>query len=147
LAGRPPQVDLELERGVQTLVRTAIDRGLLASAHDSSDGGVAVALAECSIASGRGADLELTVSRQGLARALFAEGGARVLVSVKAECRAEWDGLAAESGIPVTPLGVVTAGHRFLLRGAEFTLDCYVDQLQRAHQEALPRRIGSDAES
>ena len=147
LAGRPPQVDLELERGVQTLVRTAIDRGLLASAHDSNDGGVAVALAECSIASGRGADLELTVSRQGLARALFAEGGARVLVSVKAECRAEWDGLAAESGIPVTPLGVVTAGHRFLLRGAEFTLDCYVDQLQRAHQEALPRRIGSDAES
>ena len=147
LAGRPPQVDLELERGVQTLVRTAIDRGLLASAHDSSDGGVAVALAECSIASGRGADLELTVSRQGLARALFAEGGARVLVSVKAECRAEWDGLAAESGIPVTPLGVVTAGHRFLLRGAEFTLDCSVDQLQRAHQEALPRRIGSDAES
>ena len=147
LAGRPPQVDLELERGVQTLVRTAIDRGLLASAHDSNDGGVAVALAECSIASGRGADLELTVSRQGLARALFAEGGARVLVSVKAECRAEWDGLAAESGIPVTPLGVVTAGHRFLLRGAEFTLDCSVDQLQRAHQEALPRRIGSDAES
>ena len=147
LAGRPPQVDLELERGVQTLVRTAIDRGLLASAHDSSDGGVAVALAECSIASGRGADLELTVSRQGLARALFAEGGARVLVSVKAECRAEWDGLAAQSGIPVTPLGVVTAGHRFLLRGAEFTLDCSVDQLQRAHQEALPRRIGSDAES
>ena len=147
LAGRPPQVDLELERGVQTLVRTAIDRGLLASAHDSSDGGVAVALAECSIASGRGADLELTVSRQGLARALFAEGGARVLVSVKAECRAEWDALAAQSGIPVTPLGVVTAGHRFLLRGAEFTLDCSVDQLQRAHQEALPRRIGSDAES
>ena len=54
LAGRPPEVDLELERGVQTLVRTAINRGLLASAHDSSDGGVAVALAECSIASGLG---------------------------------------------------------------------------------------------
>ena len=147
LAGRPPQVDLELERGVQTLVRTAIDRGLLASAHDSSDGGVAVALAECSIASGCGVDLELTVSRQGWARALFAEGGARVLVSVKSECRGDWDRLAAESGIPVTPLGEVTAGPRFLVRGAELSLDCSVDQLQRAHQEALPRRIGSDAES
>ncbi|MEC8441595.1 MAG: phosphoribosylformylglycinamidine synthase subunit PurL [Cyanobacteriota bacterium] len=147
LAGRPPQVDLELERGVQILLRTAIDRGLLASAHDSSDGGVAVAIAECSIASGRGVDLELTVSRRGLARALFAEGGARVLVSVKAECRVDWDRLAAESDIPVTPLGKVTAGPRFLVRGAELSLDCSLDQLQRAHQEALPRRIGSDAES
>ena len=147
LAGRPPEVDLELERGVQTLVRTAINRGLLASAHDSSDGGVAVALAECSIASGRGVDLDLMVSGQGLARALFAEGGARVLVSVKAEFRSDWDRLAAESGIPVTPLGEVTAEPRFLVRGAELSLDCSVDQLQRAHQEALPRRIGSDAES
>ena len=147
LAGRPPQVDLELERGVQTLVRTAIDRGLLASAHDSSDGGVAVALAECSIASGRGVDLDLTVSGQGLARALFAEGGARVVVSVKAELRADWDRLAAESGIPVTPLGEVIAESRFLVRGAQLSLDCSVDQLQRAHQQALPRRIGSDAES
>ena len=147
LAGRPPQVDLELERGVQILLRTAIDRGLLASAHDSSDGGVAVSIAECSIASGRGVDLELTVSRRGLARALFAEGGARVLVSVKAECRVDWDRLAAESDIPVTPLGKVTAGPRFLVRGAELSLDCSLDQLQRAHQEALPRRIGSDAES
>ena len=147
LAGRPPEVDLELERGVQTLVRSAINRGLLASAHDSSDGGVAVALAECSIASGRGVDLDLMVSGQGLARALFAEGGARVLVSVKAEFRSDWDRLAAESGIPVTPLGVVTAESRFLVRGAQLSLDCSVDQLQRAHQEALPRRIGSDAES
>ena len=69
------------------------------------------------------------------------------VVSVKAEFRSDWDRLAAESSIPVTPLGEVTAEPRFLVRGAELSLDCSVDQLQRAHQEALPRRIGSDAES
>jgi phosphoribosylformylglycinamidine synthase len=59
LAGRPPRVDFELERGVQQLLRQAIAAGLLASAHDSSDGGLAVALAESSIASALGVELKL----------------------------------------------------------------------------------------
>ena len=51
LTGRPPRVDLDLEARVQATVREAIDKGLLASAHDCSDGGLAVALAESSLAS------------------------------------------------------------------------------------------------
>ena len=147
LAGRPPRVDFELERGVQQLLRQAIAAGLLASAHDSSDGGLAVALAESSIASALGVDLKLNGRPEGLARTLFAEGGARVAISVKAECRPQWDQLAAESTVPITELGVVSDGSTFRIHCGEKDVQLSLADLKRAHQEGLPRRIGGEAES
>ena len=147
LAGRPPRVDFELERGVQQLLRQAIDAGLLASAHDSSDGGLAVALAESSIASALGVELKLNGRPESLARTLFAEGGARVAISVKAECRQQWDQLAAESTVPITELGVVSDGSTFRIHCGEKDVQLSLADLKRAHQEGLPRRIGGEAES
>ena len=147
LAGRPPRVDFELERGVQQLLRQAIAAGLLASAHDSSDGGLAVALAESSIASTLGVELKLNGRPEGLARTLFAEGGARVAISVKAECRQQWDQLAAESTVPITELGVVSDGSTFRIHCGEKDVQLSLADLKRAHQEGLPRRIGGEAES
>ena len=147
LAGRPPRVDFELERGVQQLLRQAIAAGLLASAHDSSDGGLAVALAESSIASSLGVELKLNGRPEGLARTLFAEGGARVAISVKAECRPQWDQLAAESTVPITELGVVSDGSTFRIHCGEKDVQLSLADLKRAHQEGLPRRIGGEAES
>ena len=147
LAGRPPRVDFELERGVQQLLRQAIAAGLLASAHDSSDGGLAVALAESSIASALGVELKLNGRPEGLARMLFAEGGARVAISVKAECRQQWDQLAAESTVPITELGVVSDGSTFRIHCGEKDVQLSLADLKRAHQEGLPRRIGGEAES
>ena len=147
LAGRPPRVDFELERGVQQLLRQAIAAGLLASAHDSSDGGLAVALAESSIASALGVELTLNGRPESLARTLFAEGGARVAISVKAECRQQWDQLAAESTVPITELGVVSDGSTFRIHCDEKDVQLSLADLKRAHQEGLPRRIGGEAES
>ena len=147
LAGRPPRVDFELERGVQQLLRQAIAAGLLASAHDSSDGGLAVALAESSIASALGVELKLNGRPEGLARTLFAEGGARVAISVKAECRPQWDQLAAESTVPITELGVVSDGSTFRIHCGDKDVQLSLADLKRAHQEGLPRRIGGEAES
>ena len=147
LAGRPPRVDFELERGVQQLLRQAIAAGLLASAHDSSDGGLAVALAESSIASALGVELKLNGRPEGLARTLFAEGGARVAISVKAECRQQWDQLAAESTVPITELGVVRDGSTFRIHCGDKDVQLSLADLKRAHQEGLPRRIGGEAES
>ena len=147
LAGRPPRVDFELERGVQQLLRQAIAAGLLASAHDSSDGGLAVALAESSIASALGVELKLNGRPEGLARTLFAEGGARVAISVKAECRPQWDQLAAESTVPITELGAVSDGSTFRIHCGQKDVELSLADLKRAHQEGLPRRIGGEAES
>ncbi|QNJ27728.1 phosphoribosylformylglycinamidine synthase subunit PurL [Synechococcus sp. A15-24] len=147
LAGRPPRVDFELEREVQQLLQQAIAACLLASAHDSSDGGLAVALAESSIASALGVDLKLNGRPEGLARTLFAEGGARVAISVKAECRPQWDQLAAESTVPITELGVVRDGSTFRIHCGDKDVQLSLADLKRAHQEGLPRRIGGEAES
>jgi phosphoribosylformylglycinamidine synthase len=79
--GRPPEIDLYLEKQVHSFLRKIIKKGIINSAHDLGDGGLAVAIAECCISSGYGADIKLPPSESRLDRLLFAEGGARVLVS------------------------------------------------------------------
>ena len=142
LAGRPPRVDLLLEQRVQQLLRRAIAAGVLASAHDSSDGGLVVALAESSIASGVGVDLALDPGSTSLQRCLFAEGGARVVVSVKADQQDHWQRLVSETDVPHTVLGTVVDTARFVLRcGAAGSIDLPVADLQRVHTDAIPRRM------
>lgn len=76
VAGRPPQIDLDLEQRVQAVCRYGIQQGWVASAHDLSEGGLAVALAESCLSSQRGATIQLpagTYPRWDVL--LFAEGG------------------------------------------------------------------------
>ena len=145
LAGRPPRVDLALEQAVQSLLRQAIGQGLIASAHDSSDGGLAVAVAECCIASGLGVALDLSSFRGSVQRLLFGEGGARVVVSVKQTSLEAWERLVLSTpACPVTPLGVVQQDARLLWRLADRdALDQSVESLRRSHEDALPRRLGA----
>jgi phosphoribosylformylglycinamidine synthase II len=147
LAGRPPRVDLELERKVQALLRRAIAAGLVASAHDLSDGGLAVALAEASIASGLGAQIALPASAERWDRPLFGEGGARVLVSVPQEREEAWRALLTEAfqdedPRPATRLGLVTAAADLVIRQDEVVgLRVPVSQLREAYEGAIPRRM------
>ena len=142
LTGRPPRVDLDLEARVQATVREAIDKGLLASAHDCSDGGLAVALAESSLASGRGAEIRLGASNARLERRLFAEGGARIVVSVKAECLAAWQTLLAAAQVPSQELGVVSDHTQLRIEAdGQAVLALGVDALQSTFEQALPRRL------
>jgi phosphoribosylformylglycinamidine (FGAM) synthase-like enzyme len=80
VAGRPPAVDLEVEKAVHAALLDAIDEGLVKSAHDCSEGGAAVALAECCIAGGIGASVALDDSLAPVA-SLFSETQARVFVT------------------------------------------------------------------
>ena len=149
LAGRPPLVDLDFERAVQSLLREGIHTGVLASSHDSSDGGLAVALAECCITSGLGVELSVQDQPMRLDRALFGEGGARVVVSVKLERIDLWQSLIQRHpDVPVTALGRVVEQPvlQFDLAGQR-VLERRVQDLQQVHEEALPRRLRRDAES
>ena len=143
ITGRPPRIDFDLEKRVQGLVRQAIADGLIASAHDSSDGGLAVALAECSIASGFGVELTLSAATMSPARLLFAEGGARVVVSVKADQLTRWQTmLTSNPDVSTTVLGTVASHGRFQLSfGVGSTIDLSVEQLQQVYADALPRRL------
>jgi len=144
LTGRPPLVDLELEAAVQLLLRQAIAADLLASAHDLSDGGLAVAAAEACIASGLGAQLELPASQARLDRLLFAEGGARVLVSVPAAAVPAWQERLAAAGaaVPATRLGVVQAEPTFsVVQAGGVLLEQPLGLLEERFEGAIPRRL------
>ncbi|MGK7906011.1 MAG: phosphoribosylformylglycinamidine synthase subunit PurL [Synechococcus sp.] len=80
--GRPPRIDLEIEAKVQTACREGIRQGWVKSAHDCSDGGLAVTLAESSLGNGIGACIVLPTSNLRLDELLFGEGGAKILMSV-----------------------------------------------------------------
>jgi phosphoribosylformylglycinamidine synthase subunit PurL len=92
VAGKPPVVDFDLERQVQSACRHGIRQEWLKSAHDLSEGGLAVALAESCIGNGLGAEICLTISdTQRLDEVLFGEVTSQIIVSVNSESVASWE--------------------------------------------------------
>ena len=152
VTGRPPEIDLALESSVQAFLRQAIAAGLVASAHDLSDGGLAVAAAECCIATiaarPLGAELELPAGTARLDRLLFAEGGARILVSVPADQAASWQQAVAAAAVPAELLGVVTATPSLSIRQAgRPLLEQSLAALEACYEQAIPRRMGEGADA
>ncbi len=143
LTGRPPEVDLALERSVQAFLREAIAAGLVASAHDLSDGGLAVAAAESCLAAGLGARLQLPAAAGRPDRLLFAEGGARVLVSVPAAQVQAWSQALERAGaaVPALRLGEVAGSELTIRCGVEPLLAVPVADLCASFEEAIPRRL------
>ena len=110
VAGRPA-LDLSLERSVQELCRQAIKQGVVASAHDCSDGGLAVALAESCIQGDIGFTSTVAFPRR-WDMSLFGEGQSRVVISLPSEKWSSLEEMASESGVPVLRLGT-TGGTNF----------------------------------
>ncbi|MFN5515533.1 MAG: phosphoribosylformylglycinamidine synthase subunit PurL, partial [Cyanobacteriota bacterium] len=111
VAGRPPQLDFEQEKRVQSACRYGIRQGWIQSAHDCAEGGVAVALAEACLQTPYGAALTLT-PEEGQRRdtLLFGEAPSRILVSVKPEDQDAWESYLEETfGAGWQRLGTVTA--------------------------------------
>jgi phosphoribosylformylglycinamidine synthase II len=103
LGGLPPAADLDAERQLAILVTAAASAGMLASAHDLSDGGLAIALAEACLYGDRGCAVAL---RGDAFTTLFSESAARALVSVVPGREREFAALAEDRGVPATVLGV-----------------------------------------
>jgi phosphoribosylformylglycinamidine synthase len=118
--GRPPEIDLRQEHALQRLLVDLAARGLIESAHDCSEGGLAVALAECCFdASGIGADVDVPSSLDGgvdrLAATLFGESASRAIVSVQDEHREAVLAAAGSLGVPAAVIGR-TGGSRIRIR-------------------------------
>jgi phosphoribosylformylglycinamidine synthase len=110
LGGRPPQLSLNDEKALAHLVQGAALEGLLMSAHDLSEGGLAQALAESVARFGIGARVWLNdiIERDGmdLTSALFSESTARAIVTVPREDDVKFVGLCEARGYPVLRIGV-----------------------------------------
>jgi phosphoribosylformylglycinamidine synthase len=131
VVGRP-RIDLEREKRVQALCRRAIREGTVVHAHDCSDGGLAVALAEACIAGGSGFQGDLDVRGRWDA-ALFGEAQSRIAVSVRPESLGDLRRLATEEDVPLVVLGTV-GGKRFKIRGL---VDLPLDDIDRAWRYGL----------
>ncbi|MDR1634310.1 MAG: phosphoribosylformylglycinamidine synthase subunit PurL [Bifidobacteriaceae bacterium] len=109
LGGLPPAVDLDAERTLAAVLIEASRAGLVAAAHDLSDGGLAAALVEACLRYGVGARVRLDpmLVRDGLTpfEALFSESQARALVAVTPAAQDQFQALAAAAGCPVIALG------------------------------------------
>ncbi len=105
--GPTPPIDLALEAGVQAVCLAAIREGHVRAAHDASDGGLAVALAEMCIAGDLGAAVKWDVVGRADA-ALFGEGASRILLELAPEEERAVRELAARHAVPCVALGHVT---------------------------------------
>jgi phosphoribosylformylglycinamidine synthase II len=135
--GLPPALDLEFEKRVQSAIREIVNAGLAESAHDLSDGGLAVALAECCTA-GMGASIEVaTDSRPEIA--LFHEGPSRILISTNVPEAVEKIALA--HNVACERIGVTMKERLRIGNGAMNYVDCSVQQLQQTYQNAFESRF------
>jgi phosphoribosylformylglycinamidine synthase subunit PurL len=142
--GNPPRLDLELERALQDLLVGLATEGLIQSAHDCSDGGLAVTLAECCFGTGTfGADVSIdptNVSRDEMvntAAALFGESSSRVLLSTPPDRAGAVLERAAAAHVPARVIGR-TGGSRLRISvGGGVGIDLPVDEAERAWTSAI----------
>ncbi|HIM60388.1 MAG TPA: phosphoribosylformylglycinamidine synthase subunit PurL [Dehalococcoidia bacterium] len=103
-----PALDLDLEVRVQTVCRDAVRAGLVASAHDLSDGGMATALAECAIIGNIGASVTESPDAGGRwDAAMFGEAQSRILLSVSPDNFDRIKALAHDHDVPLAVIGLV----------------------------------------
>jgi phosphoribosylformylglycinamidine synthase len=137
LGGLPPGVDLDAEQRLATVLTTGAERGLLSAAHDLSDGGLAVALAECCLVGGAGCAARLPADLDPFT-ALFSESASRAIATVRSGAETEFAELCAAHGVPADVLGV-TGGDALDVDGV-FVIG--LAELRTAHEGALPAIFG-----
>ncbi|MDP3984757.1 MAG: AIR synthase related protein, partial [Acidimicrobiia bacterium] len=132
VAGRP-SLDIGLEKRVQACCLEAVRQGMARSAHDCSEGGLAVALAECCICGKRGFRGTYTEVKGRKDAALFGEAQSRIVVSIAPKDRARLDKLCQKHDVAVTRLGKV-GGKRFTIPGY---IDLSLGEIEQAWRSGL----------
>jgi phosphoribosylformylglycinamidine synthase len=138
LWGLPPALDMDYEKRVQAAIRQVIEAGLVESSHDLSDGGLAVALAECSFEKGIGAsvDLDSPLRSEFL---LFGEAPSRILVSTDDPSRIQ--SIAAQHRITALEVGDTIEGKIVIRNRHTPLMTCDVLRVRQIWASALEGRI------
>ena len=140
-AGAPPDCDADGEKKLIDALLSAIREGVVKSAHDCSDGGLAVALAECCIANRDaqiGADVDLTpFARFPMRALLFGEAQGRIIVSTATPERVA--AIAREHGVEANVIGRVTSPSQpLIIRAGKATLSVSLKDMAAAYHDAIP---------
>jgi phosphoribosylformylglycinamidine synthase len=148
--GQPPRLDLARERSLITLLTRAAAGGLLHSAHDCSDGGVAVTLAESAFDSG-GVGLEVDLPAApgtgltAVAGTLFGESASRAIVTLSPDARATLMQIAADLGVPALAIGVTGGPMIRIAVAGELVIERALAEAEEAWKTSLERRFAGRA--
>ncbi|HVQ38864.1 MAG TPA: phosphoribosylformylglycinamidine synthase subunit PurL [Pyrinomonadaceae bacterium] len=153
--GQVPKLDLSTEVSVQAVCLEAAETGLLRSAHDCSDGGIAIALAECCFSSlnrqAIGADVSLPAALPGgqpgslsTTGALFSESPSRIIISFPASAHDAIESIAVEKNCPFTVIGHVGGDRLRILVGEDETVAADVRELEKVWRGSLSQRLEAE---
>ncbi|MGG3508087.1 phosphoribosylformylglycinamidine synthase subunit PurL [Paenibacillus lautus] len=135
--GRPPELNLDNEKKLLGGVLKAIQSGLVQSAHDVSEGGLAAALAESCISGNVGASVQWSTDlRHDVA--LFSESQSRIVLSVSPDHKNALEKLLQEAGVPFTALGVVGGNKLSININGASALEESVEALKSVWEDAIP---------
>ena len=146
VAGSPPQLDLSREKSLLDLLSRAAAARILRSAHDCSDGGIAVTLAECTFDSaGVGCNVDLAGNGMRDDAVLFGESASRVVVSIKDSDLSALMRLAAEHGVPARLIGR-TGGPRLQISiDGRQSIDIAIEEAHKVWATAFERHFAGRA--
>jgi phosphoribosylformylglycinamidine (FGAM) synthase-like enzyme len=146
--GQVPALDLEAERAVQTACLRAAEAGLLRSAHDCSDGGLAVALSECCFSSlnreAFGADIDITGEDDVITR-LFSETPSRIIISFDESALGDIEEIVAAASCPMTLLGNVGSDRLRIESDGEEVIQLDVAEMESAWRSSLKDKLQAEA--
>src|SRR6266496_998428 len=145
---RVPLLDLKTELAVQTACLRAAEAGFLRSAHDCSDGGLAVALAECCFSSLNGppfgADIDVT-GEYDIATRLFSETPSRIIVSFDESSLGDIEEIVAAASCPMTFLGTVGSDRLRIESDGEEVIQLDVAEMENAWRSSLKEKLQAEA--
>jgi len=143
-----PKLNLDTELAVQLACLRAAQNGLLRSAHDCSDGGLAVALAECCFSSlnheACGADIDIT-GEYDLATRLFSESPSRIIISFDQAVLGEIEEIVAAASCPMTLIGNVGSDRLRIESDGEEVIEVDIDELETAWRSSLKEKLHAEA--
>jgi phosphoribosylformylglycinamidine synthase subunit PurL len=147
-SGEVPRLNVDLERAVQAVCLQAADEGLLQSAHDCSDGGLAVALSESCFSSlnrpAIGAEIDLDGSLPATTM-LFSESPSRIVISFERHSQKTIEEIAARAHCPLTILGSVGGTHLQVRVNGSEAINAPVDRLELAWRNSLSDKLQAEA--
>ncbi|MEG4071289.1 phosphoribosylformylglycinamidine synthase subunit PurL [Microcoleus sp. Pol14C2] len=150
VAGKPPRIDFELERKVQSVCRDGIRQGWVGSAHDCAEGGIAIALAESCISAKMGAEIHLSCNSGNVSRwdeILFGEMGNCIVVSVAPRNQEIWESYLQEHLTKMWQkiglVGGAESDFRVFSADNEVLIEVGMSEMGDRFYNAIERRIAS----
>ena len=145
LWGFPPALEIEKEAALQKAIVQMIDDGLVASAKDCSEGGLAVTVAECGFAKGVGA--EITLASGGLAAefVLFGEDASRILISCDPKNVERIQQIAVQFGLSAESIGSTVPDNLEISVDSKVAAAAAVSELKRVWARALEAALRTEA--